>query len=243
MTINEFTKRAIKKHNNKYDYKRINNLNGVQNKVKIICPIHDEFLQTPQAHLRGSGCPKCGLELVRIEADKKRYTKNEFINNSIKKHGDKYDYSLVIYKNNKTKVKIICKKHGVFEQKPECHMTAGHGCPICKESRGEIKISKYLKENDIKFEREKKFKDCVGKKNKLPFDFYLPDYNILIEYDGKQHFKPEWGLKAFNEMKITDKTKTKYAKNKNIELVRIPYYEKNIEEILNNKLTIYSNKM
>ncbi len=118
-------------------------------------------------------------------------------------------------------------------------MTAGQGCPICKESKGELKIAKYLNDNNVEYIREKKFNDCIGIKNKLPFDFYLPKYNILIEYDGKQHFKPEWGESAFIEMKKNDNIKNEYAKQNNINLIRLSYLDKNLEEVLNKYLTIY----
>lgn len=240
LKLNEFIIRSRRIHSDKYDYSKIVELNGVDKLVNILCKQHGEFLQTPHIHLRGCGCPVCGLEVVKNIYEKKRYTKEKFIELSKNKHGDKYDYSLVEYINNKTKVKIICEIHGIFEQKPENHMTAGQGCPICKESKGELRISKYLNINQIKYEREKKFNGCIGIKNKLPFDFYLPEYNILIEYDGKQHFKPEWGVKSFVEIKRNDEIKTEYAKNHNIELIRISFLDKNIEETLNNKLTIYN---
>ena len=84
----------------------------------------------------------------------------------------------------------------------------------------------------------------TGKKQQLPFDFYLPEYNVLIEYDGKQHFEPvnfygcpdESAIKNYNDLKINDKIKNDYCENHNITLIRISYKIKNINEYLKNKL-------
>ena len=144
-------------------------------------------------------------------------------------HKNKYDYSLVEYINNKTKVKIICPIHGIFEQKPDAHLYCG--CKYCQESRGERKIRTILKKLKINYIMQKKFSDCKNKRE-LPFDFYLPDFNICIEYDGIQHFKSiEYfgGINGFEQTVNNDKIKTNYCKENNIQLIRIKYNE-NIEE-------------
>ena len=218
-------------HDNKYDYSKIKYFNNYE-KLVIICKKHGEFTQTQQNHIKGQGCPNCyGNKLLSF---------NEFINKSIIIHNNRYDYSKVKYINNRKKITILCKKHGEFEQKPSNHLN-GYGCPICKESKGEKKIRKYLEDNHVLFEAQKKFKEC---KNKylLPFDFYLPKQNLLIEYDGEQHFKPinfygisnERANSNFNLLKVNDNIKNTFVKNNNFNLVRIPYFEyDNIEIILN----------
>ena len=98
------------------------------------------------------------------------------------------------------------------------------GC-LNNKSRGEIKIAQILNENNISYKEQYCFQDCKNN-HCLPFDFYLPDYNICIEYDGKQHFQPvEYfgGEKEFQHTKINDKIKTQYCKDHDIKLVRIPY--------------------
>lgn len=106
-------------------------------------------------------------------------------------------------------------------------------CVFCSpRSRGEDKISEILNKNGINYEREKRFEGCKGKK-KLPFDFYLNDFNILIEYDGIQHFKASFNEKEFKNIKINDKIKNKFCEDNNIKLIRIPYWDfDNIETIL-----------
>lgn len=113
--------------------------------------------------------------------------------------------------------------------------TRGNGCRICDESHGEKAITTFLDKMSVIYERQKKYNDCSNKLS-LPFDFYLPKYNILIEYDGIQHFKSKeyfGGEKALIYTKQNDSIKTKFASNNNIPLLRIPYTEfDNIEAIL-----------
>ena len=176
-----FIKNSIKIHGNKYDYSLVVYKNS-KTKVKIICNKHGVFEQTPSNHFR-HGCYLCN----RINPPK--LNKVDFINKAKKVHGNLYDYSLVEYRNNNTKIKIICNKHGIFAQRPNDHIGANHGCPNCRISRGEERIKIFLEQNNIKFEPQKTFIGCADKRL-LPFDFYLPVQNILIEYDGEQHFEP-----------------------------------------------------
>jgi len=116
-----FIEKAEKVHNLKYDYSLVKYKNN-KTKVKIICPMHGVFEQIPDSHLKGYGCSKCGNSY--------KYSLNDFIEKAKKVHETKYDYSLVKYKNNKTKVKIICPVHGVFEQRPDSHLK-GQSCSKC----------------------------------------------------------------------------------------------------------------
>lgn len=124
LTQQEFLNRAKSIHGYTYDYSKSIYIRR-EDKVIIICRKHGEFMQRPQHHLIGkSGCPKCAH-------DKLRGSLEEFIDRSKKIHGDEYDYSKVVYVNNYTPVKIICKKHGEFQQAPDNHMRAGFGCKFC----------------------------------------------------------------------------------------------------------------
>ena len=156
----------------------------------------------------------------------------DFIKLSNEIHNNFYDYSLVNYINNNTKVIIICPIHGIFEQLPKVHMT-NHGCQGCNKSKGELEIKKILDNKKIKYITQHKFDDC---KNVLPlsFDFYISEYNCCIEYDGLQHFEPVkyWGGdETFEKIKLRDKIKTEYCKNNNIQLIRIRYDEKIIDKL------------
>jgi len=208
-------------HKNKYDYSLVEYKNS-RTKIKIICPIHGIFEQTPTLHKRGHGCNNC-----------KSLEQESFIEQSNLVHNFKYDYSLVNYVNWKTKIKIICPIHGIFEQRPNNHKDLKQGCPYCNESHGEQEILKYLNEKNIDYIRQYKYKNCKNILS-LPFDFYLPEYNICIEFDGEQHFREHkiWGNDKLIKTKINDKIKNEYCLNNNIRLIRIKFDE-NINEKLN----------
>lgn len=233
-TTEEFINRALetKQHSGKdYDYSKVKYLN-LKTKVIIVCKKHGEFLQTPQHHLLGHGCRKCGIKLI---GKNRLLTKEEFIKKSQNKHKIEstniplYDYSKVKYINSRRKVKIICPvlKHGQFKQLAASHLQ-GYGCPKCRLSKGEKQINKILSQQGICFETQKKFNNCINPKTnkKLPFDFYIPKLNICIEYDGETHFIPikSWdGDIGLVNTKERDRIKTEYCKNNNIKLVRIKY--------------------
>ena len=222
-STNDFIKLAKEIHADKYNYSLVD-YKSTDRKVKIICSIHGIFEQLPESHLKNNGCDRCRITYKSNTID--------FIEKSIEKHGYIYDYSLVDYVNSNTKVKIICKKHGIFKQSP-CKHLQPQVCPICKCSKGEISIRKILDNFNIIYTQEKKFEKCKNK-NKLPFDFYLDNYNICIEYDGEQHFKVNnfFGNKeSFQKRIINDNIKTNYCQNNNITLLRIKYNE-NINEKL-----------
>lgn len=134
LTTEEFINKAKLTHGEKYDYS-IAIYVGCKNKIKIICPIseHGIFFQTPDLHIR-SGCPKCGSIST---GDKQISNSNEFIRKAILIHGNKYNYSKVIYLKSMYKVKIICPKHCVFEQTPNGHLD-GKGCKKCSSISGGI---------------------------------------------------------------------------------------------------------
>ena len=160
----DFLKKARKIHGNKYEYNE-SDYHGYNQKMRIVCPIHGEFTTKPTWHINGKqGCPECGLEIVR---NTKRWTKEDFINKSNKIHNNKYDYTKVEYFNNRTKVCIICPKHGEFWQIPESHVK-GFGCSKCgDELRGR--------------NQTKTLEEFIDKSNKVHNGKY--DYS-KVEYTG-----------------------------------------------------------
>ena len=236
-TSEDFIKRLKAYHGDKYDYSLIEYIKN-SSKVKIICPIHGIFEQRPNLHVNRDGCPKCGIE---VRAQKSRLSQDDFIERSILKHGNLFDYSLVEYIKSDVKVNIICHEHGVFKQSPHSHLS-GTGCPICNLSYGEKNIISILNEKNISFISQKTFDDCIYR-SLLYFDFYLPNHNLCIEYDGGQHFKPvEYfgGEKAFKETVKKDNIKNEYCKDNNINLVRIKYTDfDNIITIIEGLLVKY----
>lgn len=218
----DYVEKVNIKHNNFYEYDR-NNFNN--DKISIKCPIHGVFTQHKSQHLFGQGCPECAN-------DNKRLTKQIFEERSNIVHDFEYDYSKSNYVNNYTDVEIICKKHGSFFQTPNFHML-GQGCPKCKSSKGEKKILKYFELNNIKYEHQKMFNKCKNK-NRLPFDFYLPEYNMCVEYNGKQHYEPIdyfGGIETLNYIKNNDQIKETFCKENNIKLHIIKYNDDILEKL------------
>ena len=186
----DFIDKAKEIHGEKYDYSKVE-YKGRNKKVSIICPVHREFKMIPYNHLIGQGCPKCKYDKL---SQKYRKTNYDFIEKSKEIHGEKYDYSKVKYVNRKTKVCIICPKHGEFWQEADSH-TRGEGCPKCavKISKAEDEIADYLRSLGIENIERRNRIILKGKE----IDIYLPDYHIGIEYDGinwhgEKHGKEKW---------------------------------------------------
>lgn len=118
-----FVEKANLKHNHKYDYSKTT-YKRMSDRVVIICPVHGEFEQFANIHLKGGGCNKCHLDSIRK-------TTNEFINEAKQAHGNKYDYSKTVYTNAFDKVTIICPVHGEFQQSASDHTNKGSGCSKC----------------------------------------------------------------------------------------------------------------
>ena len=240
LTTEEFIQKAKTVHNDKYDYSKTVYVKAMT-KICIKCPIHGDFIQTPNNHINvKQGCPKCG---VKHRPQNKPATLEQFIKKAKQAHGNKYDYSTVLYVNNSTKVQIICYKHGAFWQAPDMHTSCRTGCPKCCESTGESFIRVWLEQHNINFLKQKTFRECVNPKtNKmLKFDFYLTEKDTCIEYDGIQHFIEGVGrgvggrhITTENEYIDTcykDNIKNEFCCSKNIKLIRIKY-DQNIETIL-----------
>jgi hypothetical protein len=234
LNSNEFISRSIKIHKEKYDYSKVVYHNNT-NKVNILCSEHGFFLQQPQFHMNGSGCPKCSI----IEQhEKQKKTTKEVIRDSILTHGDLYDYSKLKVVDTKTAVIIICKKHGEFLQTPNNHQR-GNGCPNCNSSKGEEKIKKILTNNNIKFKQQYRFRGLKSIRS-LKCDFYLPNHKVVIEFNGRQHYEPVkafGGNIAFIESLKRDEIKRLFLKENNIRLLEIHYKAFNIKELVLNFIT------
>jgi len=293
-----------KVHGNKYDYSKIN-YRGNHKDIDIYCKKCDRyFAQRPSVHKRGGGCKVCSSKEGKYHFKK---TKEEFISGASIKHRNKYDYSKVIYNNDRSKVIIICSEHGKIKQSagehyrgkvPYCcspskpvmleewkerankkhfyhyrydkvgetyknkdsivtiicpkhgdfYKHAGThigkqrpgGCYFCKTSRGEIIVKKILNKNKINFTYQKTF---PGMKyiNELECDFYLKDFNTVIEYNGEQHYKSNdffGGINGFIEQQKRDKIKYEYLEKMKIKLIIVKYNisENDVESYILNKL-------
>ncbi len=222
-----FIEKARKIHGDKYDYSKVE-YNGNKIKVCIICPIHGEFWQRPNDHLTGYGCTYCGNNIKK--------TTEYFVEQAKKIHGDKYDYSKVEYFDAKTKVCIICSKHGEFWQEPLNHLH-GASCPYCNcgnKSKMEANIRKELEKENINFEQQKTF-DWLKYKKNLFLDFYCDDYKLAIEVQGDQHYvsvERFGGLEDFKLRQDRDRIKKLLCEEHGIKMFYITKKHYSLDEVL-----------
>lgn len=243
---------ALKKRNTKTHAQFISEISAISSNVIVVgkyvnsntkilcrCPVDGyEWNALPGNLLKGQGCPKCAGILKRTE--------EEFFK-KIKQLHPNYDV-VTKYIDSHTSIKCRCRRcFNEWETSPDSLLN-GSGCPRCLESRGERAISSILTEHNILFERQKKFADCKNIKC-LPFDFFIPEYNLCVEYDGEQHFTPvrfgeiseERAKAQFLKSQTNDRIKTEYCKRNNIRLLRIPYWDySKIDQIIKKEILNYS---
>lgn len=233
----DFIAKAKKIHGDKYDYSKVEYINN-STKVCVICPKHGDFFITPNNHLRGKGCRLCRDEKLSLE---RRSNNEEFISKAKKIHGNDYIYDEINYINNVTPIKIICPKHGEFWQVPSYHLD-GCGCPQCSNSALEREFRQFLIDKGIEFIQG-------ANKNDLPWigsqhlDFYLPQYNVAIECQGRQHFISDdyfGGEKEFKIILERDLRKYTLCKENNVKLF---YYTSSNCMKYKNKFSYYMDNL
>ncbi len=219
----------------KYEYDQ-GTFADVSSKMKIKCTQHGWFTQKPYSHYGGSGCIKCSFA---ESGEKQQIGYSEFVKRSMIKHGDKYKYTETNYIDIFTPIEIGCPKHGFFLQSPRNHYR-GSGCHKCISSRGETLVRLILEEHNILYEEQKKFENLMDK-NKLRCDFYLPEYNTVIEYNGLQHYEPIsffGGINGLMQTQKRDLIKYTYLEANKIELIIIRFDNNNPLDYLLEKLQI-----
>ena len=196
--------------------------------MRYICPNGHEHKINWSNFNTGQGCPKCRDKKLREE----RQYSQKYVFDYIESFG--YKVLSEEYINARTPLDLLCP------EKHQCSITfwdfkKGSRCNICENKyKGERKISQYLDNNFIEYISQKRFEDCRNILP-LPFDFYIPSLNLVIEYDGEQHFKIAFGNgeEELQERKRKDEIKNNYCKQNNINILRIPYWEfENIENII-----------
>lgn len=196
-------------------------------KIKHFCmKCRHEWDVEPNALLQGNHCPQCSA---------RRKSHNQYITELAIKNPNVEVIEEYVGANINIKHRCTVCGHE-WKVKPS-HILYGLGCPSCKETSGEQQIRQWLVTNDIEYEYQKRFIDCKNQRM-LPFDFYLPNYNCCIEYDGKQHFEEvnHWGGKEYLlQRQYDDQIKNDYCNKNNIYLIRIRYDE-DIYDVLNNRL-------
>mgnify|MGYP003304497035 CR=1 FL=1 len=180
----------------------------------------------PYSILQGNHCPKCSTRRKSHE----QYVRELLLENpNIEVLGE--------YTNANTNILHRCTICGHEWMVKPNHLLHGLGCPSCKETSGEQQVKQWLIANDVKYEYQKCFSDCKNVRM-LPFDFYLPDYNCCIEYDGAQHFRivDLWGGEEyFSKRQHNDKIKNRYCEENNMRLIRIRYDE-DVHDVLDSTL-------
>ena len=211
---------------------------GIRMTARICCKKHGEQNVTLQAILNsGAGCPKCANERVGARsALDKDYVKHYIDSINGNELLNKEDYkSTKVYNLN-----IRCSCGNIFTTSFDCYARGVQRCYSCscRESLREREIRILLENYKIEFIQEHKFEDCRDLLP-LPFDFYLPDYNLCIEFDGQHHYEPVFGEKHYKSTVKHDKIKNQYCEDNNINLLRIPYWEgNNIEDIISKQLNL-----
>lgn len=195
-------------------------------KIECQCKIDNYvWYATPDSLLRGHGCAMCRN---RNNSNSQLKTTEKFISEFNKIHPTIEVISK--YKGSHKQITLKCKECGdVWATTPTNALRQNNGCPNCNKSYGEKCVKNYLVEKKINFDTQKKFDDLLGLGGrKLSYDFYLPDYRILIEINGVQHKRPIkyfGGQKNFIIQQEHDKRKREYAQNNNYKLLEIWYYD------------------
>lgn len=228
-----FFKKANEQFNNKFQYDE-SSYKKIKGNISFICPSHGKIKMNALSHLKSKyGCVKCSNE-SQLDT---RF--NLFVSIANEKYGEKYKYSKSDFIKYKNKIKIVCPDHGSFFSTPDNHLVTAFGCPNCAkvstESVGELKVKNFLNELNIGFVQEKSFKNLKGVGGRsLRFDFFIKDLNLIIEYDGKQHYEPVdvfGGEEYYATLVKNDNIKNKFCKDNGIGLVRIRYDEDVAEKL------------
>lgn len=208
-------------------------------KISFICPIHDYIEQSYNHFINGgSKCYKCAKEdmasLYRLSPTT--------VSNIISSKNNNILLNPEDYKSNSCKnLEVLCGtcKRPYLTSLVVYNKNVDGKCPDCSEnSYGEYLLSLILDKYEIVYIRQMTFDECKDKKA-LPFDFYLPDYNLCIEYDGEGHYKPCFGEEPYLNTLLHDSMKNWYCKWNDIDILRIPYWERNnLEKILIEKLNL-----
>lgn len=210
-------------------------------KIKCCCKKHEYiWYPTPSHLLQGQGCIYCKKDKISsfVKLSQEDFTKKLFtVNEKIR--------IIEKYKDSHTKVLVKCEECGrEWYIIPNNALTRGVKCTCNKKdniSNGELLIFDILSQHNIDFIYQHSFDGLYGVNGGLlSYDFYLPDKNVLIEFQGAQHKQPvEYfgGKEKFKIQQEHDKRKRDYAKEHNIELLEIWYWDfNNIEQILSDKI-------
>lgn len=229
--------RALQHFLNKFDSNKFELIKFEScHKVIVKCKVCGFIRETTADNIYRYGCPSCGQ---RKTHDLQKLTKEQFLINAKKVHGDYYDYSKVEVIDYNTKVCIICPEHGEFWQSPRNHYSKGNGCPKCSASHGERIIYNILNNSNINYQYQVKIDNPYNN------SYFIVDFKIgnkIIEYNGQQHYisvEHFGGELQLNKQKQRDDDLRRYCKENNLELLEITYNES--KEEIHNKILKFLN--
>lgn len=255
----DWIKNARKVHGDKYEYDENQPPKVIADYIRYKCPVHGWQRARYDSHVtQGHGCKWCAGIYTSVPVEER---KQRWLDQCHERFGDRFDYSQVEYVNNDSIVKIYCKEHEyLFETTPDTHVRGYGGCPYCSASVGEVHIRKWLDDNNVKYDTQIK----VPNENPdldlyyLVPDFFLPDYNLYIEMNGRQHYE-EVGLfkkhrnrdgslrereRTLELQMLRDETFRKYCQDHNHNLLEIKYDQiERIPQILKRTLKKYAHSM
>ena len=214
VTYDEFVRRANAQFGNNVEYDE-KDYHGFNKPFMAFCHTHGWFETKPNIHLLGKyGCPKCASINRGLN---NRLSYDEFLKRAIEVHGNKYEYDESSYTTCTNKMRIICPEHGEFWQSPHKHAYCGHGCPVCSESKLECEVRQFLYTTGKLYVSQASKKDLVFL-GKMSLDFYLPQMNVAIECQGRQHFD-EMGFFDHEKVKERDERKYKLCSDNGVDLL------------------------
>ena len=236
----QIIKQMKEKHLDKYSYPTFKNYTNPNQIIEILCPEHGIFKQQIIHHTNGSGCEKChDRSFNRKDLEYHVST----IPLSISKY---FEYKDIFYKYGESYLRLYCNRCNKEHEQITYRCKNNDTCPNCNgsylESKGILEIKEYLRNNNIIFEKEKTFKNCINPVSgyKLRFDIYIEHLDCCIEFDGIQHYKETeffGGMDRLEQSKYRDNLKTKYCEENNIKLIRIKYNKvREIKKILDKEL-------
>ena len=242
--LETFIIQANEVHDNKYTYPDFKYVDS-KTPGDITCPVHGNFPQRPNNHLRGAGCPICGSQ---ASADANRKALETFIIQANEVHDNKYTYPDFKYVDSKTPGDITCPVHGNFPQRPNDHLWQKHGCPLCTDKTEGI-VFAFLKDvlEPLGFKVEHMGKRDSKGVGKMDIRITKGDMTIYVEVDGKQHFDDveKWKSKA-EDVRKRDLKKHLRAAAKGHAVIRIDQvwvWNSHAGRVTKNKRTEWSSRL
>lgn len=207
-------------------YVLLSNYINANEKIIVNCPNNHQWKTTWGKFQSGRRCPYCSGKFNNYSTIKNMIESEE-------------GYKLITSncKLLSDRLTVICRNNHEYETTGS-NFKQGHRCPYCNTSKGENMVKYILEKYNIYYIEQYQFDDCKCK-HKLSFDFFLPDNNCCIEYDGEFHYKPIMGDEEFKKGQMRDDIKNEYCFTNDIQLIRIPYWDYDIiESIIINELNI-----